>query len=285
GAINIVCIHCYAKHWQAEMSGHRQPLGHCFESCCKYSNVVLEKLEQLLEPLHSLMSGTTPQSRNFLKKVRRWNSLFASTSISYNMDNGTTAQGGSLQLFQVHGAVYHLQRLIKVPTGRDATFSQIYLYDPLYTAQDRVTRAQKLDTVTILALMQMFQECSPLIQMYKTAKERIEEAEERDTEYRIMLNPQIKLVIKTVADKRREKLPTSNQLALILSDQYGQAGYQGIVLAKRDNSGPMSESLAIIIQYHASFFPMHYLLLFSYHELRLHWCWELRNPNGQQQEV
>ncbi|RPB06165.1 hypothetical protein L873DRAFT_1660485, partial [Choiromyces venosus 120613-1] len=124
-----------------------------FESCCKHGDVVLEKLKQLPEPLHSLISGTTLQSRNFLKEVRRWNSLFAFTSISYNMDNRTTAQGSSLQLFQVHGTVYHLQGPLKVPTGRDATFSHIYLYDPLYATQARVTRAQELDAETILALM------------------------------------------------------------------------------------------------------------------------------------
>ncbi|RPA99986.1 hypothetical protein L873DRAFT_1789214 [Choiromyces venosus 120613-1] len=239
GTMNIVCVHCHAKHWKAEPSRRRQAHGYSFESCCKHGDVVLEKLKQLPEPLNSLMDGTTLQSKNFLKDVRRWNGLFAFTSISYNMDNRTTPQGGGLHLFQVHGAVYHLQGPLKAPTGRDAAFSQIYLYDPLFAAQACTTRAEGLDTEIILALTQMFQECSPLIQMYKTAKERMEEAEERGGEFRIILNPQMQLVIESGADRRRENLPTSDEVALILPEEYGEAGCRDLVLAKRDNSGPM----------------------------------------------
>ncbi|RPA89292.1 hypothetical protein L873DRAFT_1892119 [Choiromyces venosus 120613-1] len=281
GTMNIVSVHCHAKHRKAEPSRHRQAHGYSFESCCKHGDVVLEKLKQLPEPLNSLMGGTTLQSKNFLKDVRRWNSLFAFTSISYNMDNRTTAQGDSFHLFQVHGAVYHLQGPLKAPTGRDAAFSQIYLYDPLFAAQARTTRAEGLDTEIILALTQMFQESSPLIQMYKTAKERMEEAEERSGQFRIILNPQMQLVVESGADRRRENLPTSDEVALILPEEYGEAGCRDLVLAKRDNSGPVSETLTIINQNHASYLPMHYVLLFPNGELGWHWGRELRNENRQ----
>ncbi|RPB05538.1 hypothetical protein L873DRAFT_803413 [Choiromyces venosus 120613-1] len=71
GTMNIICVHCHAKHWKAEPSRRRQAHGYRFESCCKYGDVVLEKLKQLPEPLNSLMGGTTLQSKNFLKDVRR----------------------------------------------------------------------------------------------------------------------------------------------------------------------------------------------------------------------
>ncbi|RPB01788.1 hypothetical protein L873DRAFT_1788125 [Choiromyces venosus 120613-1] len=184
------------------------------------------------------------------------------------MDNRTTVQGNGLHLFQVYSAVYYLQGPLKVPTRRDATFLQIYLYDPLYAAQAHATRTEGLDAGVILTLIQMFQECSLLIQMYKTAKERIEEAEERGGEFRIILNPQIQLVIETGADKRQENIPTSDEVVLILLEEYREVGCHDLVLAKRDNVGPMSEKLTIINQNHASYLPMHYVLLFPNSELR-----------------
>ena len=69
--------------------------------------------------------------------------------------------------------------------------------------------------------------------MYKTARERLEESAQRENDIRIILNPQLRLIIETGAERRRENLPISNEIALIIPDKYGEAGFRDIVLAKR----------------------------------------------------
>ena len=67
--------------------------------------------------------------------------------------------------------------------------------------------------------------------MYKTAKERLEAVEDREEELRIILNPQLKLVVEKGADRRRENLPTSLEIAIIIPDEYSEAGSRDIKTA------------------------------------------------------
>ncbi|RPB03232.1 hypothetical protein L873DRAFT_1612912, partial [Choiromyces venosus 120613-1] len=115
-----------------------------FEKCCKHGDVKIEKLTVLPEPLNSLMSGMDACSKQFRQGIRQWNNLFAFTSIRYNMDDCETAQGGGLQLFQVHGEIYHLQGPLVPPAGRDSLYSQVYLYDPMYATESHAAYAQNL---------------------------------------------------------------------------------------------------------------------------------------------
>ena len=65
---------------------------------------------------------------------------------------------------------------------------------------------------------------NPFITIYKTAKERLDSVEDQEAELRIILNQQLKLVMEIGADKRRENLPTSNVVAIIIPDEYDIAG-------------------------------------------------------------
>ena len=77
---------------------------------------------------------------------------------------------------------------------------------------------------------------NPFIVIYKTAKERLDAESDTDQALRVLLNPQLRLIIEHGADKRRENLPTSNEIAIIIPDEYPVAGYQDIVLAERNSN-------------------------------------------------
>ena len=51
---------------------------------------------------------------------------------------------------------------------------------------------------------------NPFIIIYKTAKEGLDSVEDQEAELRIILNPQLKLIIETGGDKCSENIPTSN---------------------------------------------------------------------------
>ena len=163
GRMNLVCTTCHAQHWQAErlQNAHRARAG-TFEACCKHGDAMVERMRALPEPLNTLMTGQDSQSRLFRQDLRRWNSLFAFTSIRYNADDRTGLIGEGFQVFQIHGALYHHQGPLVPPGGRDALYSQMYLYDPVVAAQARSARAPELDVALIASITQMLQQYAPL---------------------------------------------------------------------------------------------------------------------------
>ena len=166
GRQEIECAACHALHWREELpkQKRRDPEGATFESCCKHGRVVIERMCPLPEPLNALMRGLNPQGRSFREHLRQWNSHFAFTSMLYNMDNRTTEIGGTFQLFQIHGAMYHRQGPLRPAGGLgDALYSQVYLYDRAAAARQRSGRALNLDANLIGSLTIMLQESNPLI--------------------------------------------------------------------------------------------------------------------------
>ncbi|KAG0636372.1 hypothetical protein HOY80DRAFT_1088989 [Tuber brumale] len=226
GCMQGVCSACNALHWTKEKTRDRdRAIAGAFESCCKCGEVKVERLQALPEPLNTLMMSQDGPSRSFRQNLHHWNSLYAFTLIRFNMDDRPAAIGDGFQLFQVHGAVYHQQGPLHPAVGQDALYSQMYLYDPAYAAQVRSTRAPELDAGIITSLTQMLQEISPFIHLYLTARERFEQQAGLEPNLRIILDPQLRLMVETGADLRRENLPTANEVAMILPDEYGRAGF------------------------------------------------------------
>ena len=225
GRMDQVCSACQALHWQAErlraQNAKRARAG-TFEACCKHGDVIVERMRALPEPLNTLMTDQDSQSRLFRQHIRHWNTQFAFISINLNADARIGATGQGLQLFQIHGAVYHQQGPLVPPGGRDALYSQIYLFDPVQAAEARAARAPGLDAILIASITQMLQAISPFIQLYLTARERFAQLSEQEPNLRIILNPQLSLIVETGADMRRENLPTANEVAMILLEEYGR---------------------------------------------------------------
>lgn len=115
----------------------------------------------------------------------------------------------------------------------------------------------------IRRLSEILHDVNPFISIYKTARERLQETEMNRTASRIIFNPQLRLVVEQGADRRRENLPTSDEVALIIPDEYGDRCFRDICLAYR--SGPEAQDgdrLHRISQTHAAYMPLHYVLLF-----------------------
>jgi len=243
-------------------------------------------MKALPEPLNTLMTAQDRQSRLFRQDIRRWNSLFAFTSIRYNADDRTGQNGQGVQLFQIHGAVYHHQGPLILPGGRDALYSQVYLYDSAEAVQARTAQSRgELNVALIASLTQMLQATSPFIQLYLTARERFAQLPEQEPNLRIILNPPLSLIMETGADMRRENLPTANEVAMILPDEYGRGGFRDIVLAERVNGEIPNNGFSIINFNHASYLPLHYVLLFPYGDPGWHWGRTLRNESGNRKDL
>ena len=89
GMMDIVCRHCQALLYPDEPKG----------MCCNGGKV---KLEPLIEPppsLQSLLNGQSQQSKEFLGKIRTYNSVFSMTCFGANV----TREYGYMPTFKVQG--------------------------------------------------------------------------------------------------------------------------------------------------------------------------------------
>ena len=179
------------------------------------------------------MKNQDSTSRMFRSKIREYNSALSFTSIKYQADMRTANWGPGVQCFQIHGELYHLQGPLQPALHDVPQFAQLFLYDPQYAANVRFASHPDLDINILEQLTLMLHECNPFIPIYQTAKKRLDNAnmDTSDEITRVVLNPQLQLIVESGADRRRCNLPTSNEVAMIIGDEYAESGFRDIILA------------------------------------------------------
>lgn len=117
GDMTKECEHCHALKFKNETAG----------MCCASGKVVLPALNPPPEPLKSLMSGESSDSKLFLRKIKKFNSCFQMTSFAANIILNTDRQGRNFEsTFTIRGQVYHrLGSLLPMP-NQPPRFLQIY---------------------------------------------------------------------------------------------------------------------------------------------------------------
>jgi hypothetical protein len=97
---------------------------------------------------------------------------------------------------------------------------------------------------------------NPYINVYQTARERLRQA---GANARIILTSGLTVAIETGADCRRENVPTSDEVSLIILDAAAAKTTRPIVLAARN-----SKALYRINAIYPSYMPLHYVLMFPH---------------------
>jgi hypothetical protein len=113
----------------------------------------------------------------------------------------------------------------------------------------------------------MLTDCNPFITVYKTTRERLIT---QQADFRILLSPQLRLVIKAGADRRRENLPTSDKVTTIILDEFTDASRRDLVLIVREQ-GQDRPQIRIVDVTHPAYMPLHYVLLFPYRDPGWHY--------------
>ncbi|RPB10744.1 hypothetical protein P167DRAFT_576085 [Morchella conica CCBAS932] len=273
--MTVVCPSCNALHWINERVNGSSIGSIRFENCCKKGDVELPALEQVPDYLKYLLESTDTLYRQFRTWIREYNSALTFTSVKYNSDERIAAQGQGVSCFQIYGELYHLQGLLTAAANDTLTFTQLYFYDELYAAQLRQQGHLNLDLAVLQRLTNELNTVNPFISFYKTSKERLDDPSSENNDVRVLLNLQLQWVMESVSDKRRHNLPTSNEVAAIISDEYGEAGFRDIVLAHRNPDA--NRLFSVIDPYHAAYMPLHHVLLFPRGERGWHWGLRLRD--------
>jgi hypothetical protein len=223
------CEFCNARHWISEVVvGTNQQ----FELCCKKGDAILDQLRTPPAFLQALFKGVDPRARSFRQNIRAYNSALAFTSVSYTKDTRTDLSRG-LHCFQIHGELFHYQGPLEHGSQETPTFAQLFFYDPDFATGIRLQYRPQLDRTILRGLHDMLTDHNPFIRIYQTARERLAA---QAGHFRILLNPQMRLVLQSGADRRRENLPASTELAGILPDEFTDESRRDVLLAVREPS-------------------------------------------------
>ncbi|CAO0796173.1 unnamed protein product [Mucor circinelloides] len=181
---------------------------------------------------------------------------------------------------QVHSELYHLSAPLNL--GNAPKYNQLYIYDPEYAATCRSARTsnQNLEEEIIADLSDMIANAdicnNPFVQIYKHAHGVLSEEEQHQTstsnDTYIRLSPRMKMELAAGQDRRTYNLPTANEIAAVIPNEYSDRSFRDTLITYRNNSSNSANGLyRRINETHAAYMPLHYVLLFSRGEYGWHW--------------
>ena len=198
GPMNIICQHCNAKRYKGERPG----------ICCSGGKVSLPLIGPVKEPLKSLMSGTTPKSKHFLKNIRAYNSAFQMTSFGQK-----NLCPGFQSTFRIQGQLYHrIGPLLPNEDREKHEFLQIYFMGDSEAETDRrceLPLGATLDKDIVRDLQAYFHANNVIVKQFKTALEQ-PEAEGR---FRVVIHADRKA---PGIHRGRLNAPTTNEVAVLM---------------------------------------------------------------------
>lgn len=233
-AMSKLCKFCNARKFEGE------PLG----MCCSGGKVFLQQLNDPPEPLKSLVTNESRESKKFLKVIRKYNSCFQMTSFG---TSHPIQHQGYMPTFKIQGQIYHKAGSLLPLHNEAPKFLQIYFMgDEIEQANHRGNHNPGTENHIILSLQQMLHQHNTYVQCFKTAIEK-------------MPNDEMQIVIRS--DKtpdgshvRRFNAPTVNEVAIVISGN--DFDRRDILIKKRSNQ------LITIVETHRSYDSLQYPLMF-----------------------
>lgn len=139
--------------------------------CCSNGKVKLNPIVAPSEPLSSLMSDDTPESKHFLNYIRKYNSSFQMTSFGASKIENEKRY---LTTFRIQGQIYHrIGSLLPTP-GEEHKFLQIYFMGNEEEEIDqRCSIAVTTNREIISKLQEFFHENNHLVNLFKTALDKM----------------------------------------------------------------------------------------------------------------
>lgn len=234
GSMSVVCNHCQALKWKGETSG----------MCCSNGKVKLDPLTEPPEPLKSLLLGSHPQSKEFLKATRSYNNAFQMTSFGGNI----ISEGHFMPTFKVQGQVYHLAGSLLPQPNQDPKYLQIYFMGDEVESEAilRSNNFKNLNLDIIQALQKMLHLHNNYIRSFKAAMER-----QTHGNFRVIIHADKK---PRDEHKGRYNTPTVNEVAIVIVGQEFEK--RDIVLHSRE------KGLLRVSEIHRSYDALQYPLMF-----------------------
>ena len=279
GAMDVECDKCHALFWKEELLPPSLPRKlPNFSYCCKNGDIILPAFTNPPQLLRDLYMDRHELSSEFRKNIRQYNAALAFTSIVYIPDRRLGPNAGN-RPFQIHGELYHLQGPLHPRDDKRPRYAQLFLFDPQLATDSRYQQNPNLNRRLLGLLDELLREKNRFYPVYLTAKERMDTATASQEDTRIILNPQLRLIMIKGADRRRENLPTGNEIALLIPEEEDKPGGRDLILTHRPIQGSTEERARLerIHFTHPAYMPLHYVLLFPDGDIGRHFGLRLQS--------
>ncbi|KAL6646680.1 hypothetical protein ACP70R_015757 [Stipagrostis hirtigluma subsp. patula] len=172
------CPHCGARFWSEErVRGQGRTTSPVYNKCCRGGSIVLPSYKAPPEPLLGLLTGRDPAlSRHFFDNIRRYNSMFAMTSMGVKVIDSIN-DGHGPYVFKISGQLCH--RIGSLIPRHDAKpeYCQLYIFDTDNEISNRMAVATRARTefqpneAIVASLVTMLDTHNQIVQVFRTARD------------------------------------------------------------------------------------------------------------------
>ena len=204
GRCDQVCRHCSAMFWYDERTALPQRNRVEYHKCCNNGKVKLDSQNEYPQYIKDLFTN-----RHFQENIRSYNQMFAMTSLGAEIDK-SIHMGAGPYVFKISGQLYHrIGSLLPEPNTRPQ-FLQLYIYDTQNEVANRMDFFQRAGQVLradiVENLIELLDEHNELVQLFRTARDKIEEADV----------PEFKIRLFGVVGSRQHELPAGDSIGAIV---------------------------------------------------------------------
>ena len=219
----------------------------------------------------------------FRENARSYNNSLAFTAVSCKEESRLDADTNGHRnpgptCFQIHGELYHYTRPLHRSPGGLISNAQWLFYDQQDAVRDLREVRTRIRPDILAECMDILRGCNPYISLYKHAREPLDE--QPGSQAAILANPRLELLVERGADRRRENLPTADEVAVLIPDETeSTTGQRDLVPAYRQPQG--NDSTKRVHATHPLYMPLAYVLLFPKGEPGWHWGLSLHGNQRQ----
>ncbi|GKA46793.1 hypothetical protein Tco_0739676 [Tanacetum coccineum] len=257
------CESCGALLWHAESSiGNTHANSESYSLCCGRGKVMLPTaLKNPPKLLMDLINRKHAKSTNFIDNIRRYNSMFAFTSMGGRQDKSVNTGRGPY-CYRIQGMNYHRMGSLLPDKGKPPMFSQLYIYDTENEIQNRIKFAsngettssgkKKIDHQLTTEIRDMLDTNNPLVAKFRMAGERFVAKKNQN-------NVRLRLIGTRERDGRKYDLPTASEVAALIVGDFDSTKHKRDIILERQG-GDVKQ----ISELHPSYLALQYPLLFPY---------------------
>ncbi|GJW27966.1 hypothetical protein Tco_0044841 [Tanacetum coccineum] len=232
------CESCGALLWHSEsIVGNTHANSESYSLYCGRGKVMLpKKLKNPPKQLMDLINKKHQKSTTFIDNIRRYNSMFAFTSIGGKQDKSVNTGRGPY-CYMIQGMNYHRMGALLSDEGKPPIFSHLYIYDTENEIENKIKFAsngestssgkKKIDHQLTTKIRDMLDTNNPLVTEFRMAGERFVSKKNQN-------NVRLRLIGTRERDGRKYNLPTASEVAaLIVGDFHSTEHKRDIILEEQ----------------------------------------------------
>ncbi|TVU44908.1 hypothetical protein EJB05_04371 [Eragrostis curvula] len=264
GGPTQTCQYCGARFCSEErVRGVGSVASPVYNKCCKGGSIFLPPYRPPPEPLLSLLNGQDQAlSRHFYDNIRRYNAMFAMTSMGVKVIESIN-DGRGPYVFKISGQLCHRIGSLIPPPDKRPEYCQLYIFDTVNEVRNRMAVAAydashfKPNEAVVRSLVDMFDTYNPIVKLFRTARNRL--SDQPNDHYFI------KLFAAPSEHGNVYSAPVASEVVGLVVNDLGTTD-EGRDLVVEDHASQLQR----VKETHCKFMAMQYPILFPYGEDGFH---------------